>query len=317
MTNLDLFGGPPRAPSTDAAAPGVDPQDDRSDQGVAPGEAEPESQMDLFRDAPAEVAAHAAQRAVRALAVDEARRHLAMLRSLPAFARFVADGDACLELIERRDVRWRDVARAVPWIESTLWPATERFVPGEAMRLLRPALLALLHEPPPAQEATDARRAHPAHLWHLLGEPERAAAAIASDPRGLARADALMWHADLCEQAGLHALALADVVELCLSWPAQAEQWLGASPAWAARWATWCELDDALPMHAFPAWARLHCTHDLPLPDAGDDRSGADLLRAADRLARDPNDPDRRRALQQLSPVLLGVYLEGRAARSR
>jgi hypothetical protein len=316
--NLDLFGGPSRAPSTDAQVCSVEEVTDGGSDANAPVSSAAtavESQLDLFRDARAEIAANAARRAARELAVDEVRRCLAALRPLPAFAPFVADGDACLELIERRDPRWQDAARAVDWIELELLPAAKRFVPDAAAQLLRPALMALLNGASPAHGAVGRSRAHPAHLWQLLGEPAQAIAALEADPRWRDHPDTLAWHAALCEDAGLNTLALVDVVDLCLSWSTQAEHWLESNPAWAERWTAWCELDDALPMYAFPAWARLRCIQDVPVPDATDERPGAELLRVADQLACNPADLALRKALQRQSPALLSAFLEARRTR--
>lgn len=319
VDNLDLFGGPPRAPSADGGACTGEPGDDANGSNpanVAPAAASPESQLDLFRDSPAEVAANAARAAIRESSPDRARRFLVDLRALPAWSQFVADADACLELIERRDARWTDVPSAVQWIESALSPAAERVLPGEAMGLLRPALDALLPGASTVLDASTPLRGHRAYVWQLLGQPAQAAAAIEADARWQGRPDALAWHADLSEQAGLHALASRDVVELCLGWPEQAEQWLASSAAWVERWSAWCELDDVLPLHAFPAWARLHFTPEMPVPDATDPRPGAALLRIADELACDPEDLDLRKSLQRLNPVLLGLYLKRRGARN-
>jgi hypothetical protein len=316
-TNLDLFGLPiaaPAATATCADDAGVEEVEEVIEV-AAPEATTPDGQLDLFRHSPAEIAANTARRALCEHSVELVQQCIAALRPLAAYAQFVADCDACVELIERRDPRWRDVALAVDWVESELSPAAERCVPGNAARLLRPALLALLETMPSVQDAVGPHRAHPAYLWQLLGEPAQAVAAIEADARWRAHPGALVWHAELCEQAGLNSRALADVVDLCLSWPAQAEQWLGSSPAWAGRWNAWCDLDDALPMHAFPAWARLRCTSELPMPEAGDERPGAALLRLADELAHKPSDLALRKALQRKSPALLSAYLATRGIR--
>ncbi len=308
-SNLDLFGPPSAKPeaTADGAADADDPIKDAGTPSTAP-----DWQLDLFRHSPAEIAAHGARRALLAHSVAQAHQCLAALRPLPAYARFVADCEACIELIERRDNRWQDVARAVTWIETELAPAAERCMPGQAMHLLRPALLALVHRVPPATDCSGPHRAHPAWLWQMLGEPTQALAAIEADARWRAHPAMLVWHADLCEQAGMPARALPDVVELCLSWPEQAEQWLASSPAWAMRWNAWCDLDDALPMHAFPAWARLRYVSELPVHETGDARPGAALLRLADQLARSPADLAARKAMQRESPALLSAYLATR-----
>lgn len=317
-TNLDLFGPSIAAPAAACAVDDGGVEDaGRVVEVVTSCATVSDAQRDLFRDSPAEIIANTARRALCELAVERVRQCLVELRPLPAYAQFIADCDACLELIERRDPRWRDVALAVAWVESELSPAAERCVPGNAPQLLRPALMALLQTMPPVQDTAGRHRAHPAYLWQLLREPTQAVTAIEADARWREHPGTLVWHAELCEQAGLNQRALADVVALCLSWPAQAEQWLGSSPAWARRWSAWCDLDDALPMHAFPAWACLRHTNELPMPEAGDARPGAALLRLADQLARDPADLALRKALQRHSPALLSAYLAARSARDR
>lgn len=308
-SDIDLFGPPSAKPeaTADGAADADDPIEDAGTPSTAP-----DWQLDLFRHSPAEIAAHGARQALLTHSVEQAHEHLAALRPLPAYARFVTDCAACIELIERRDPRWQDVAQAVTWIESELAAAAERCVPGEAMQLLRPALHALLQAAPPASDTTRPHRAHPAYLWQLLGEPAQALVAIEADARWRSQPASLAWHGEICEQAGLHQRATVDVVELCLSWPAEAELWLASSAAWMARWNAWCELDDALPMHAFPAWTRLLHTGEIPMPEAGDARPGASLLRRADRLARAPSDLALRKALQRQCPALLSAYLAAR-----
>jgi hypothetical protein len=317
-TNLDLFDASiVRPTSTGACSEGVDAIGDTGVLEIeTPSPAAAESQLDLFRHSPAEIAAHSARIALRENSIEQVRHYLAQLHSLPGYARFVADCEACLELIERHDPRWQDVATAVTWIEAELAPAAERCIPDHAAQLLRPAWLALLRSMPPTQDAARPRRAHSAYLWQLLGEPANAVAAIETDPRWREYPETLVWHTDLCKQAGLDVRAMANIVELCLAWPTQAKHWLASSPAWTVRWNAWCELDDALPMHAFPAWVRLRYTSEIPLPDAGDTRPGATLLRLADQLARDPTNLVLRKTLQQRSPALLRAFLAARGSRN-
>lgn len=314
--NLDLFApvqqAMPSAPSVDA----IDTIEVvfESEPPALPG---PADQLDLFRDSPAEIAASAVRRALEAGSAALAREKLAPLRGLPAYARFVVDGECCLELIERRDARWRDATIAVPWIESELWPAAERCLPRSAMRLLRPALLALLDDIERAPLPGSTHHAHPAYLWQLLGEPAQAVLAIERDPHWQSDPQALLWHADLSERAELQARVQADVAELCFGWPDEAETWLGGSRTWAAPWTAWCDLDEILPVHAFPAWARLTRATEFPLPAAHDARPGAALLRSADALARQPTDLDLRRSLHAQSPALLAAFLVAQQRRSR
>ncbi|MCU0927287.1 MAG: hypothetical protein MUF44_15115 [Hydrogenophaga sp.] len=288
-------------------------------------------QLDLFRDSPAELTANRVRRSLLNFAVDEARDGLAALRSVSAYADFVVDGERCLELIERRDLRWQDVAQAVAWLEGELWPAAKRCLHTRAMVLIQPALRALLSRSvipqdvsaraDPAAPAIDQavvalpeRRAHPAYLWQLLGDAAQAVAAIERDPRWCMEAPLRYWHAELSEQAGMHDRVDADVVELCLAWPASAERWLGASRRWAAHWEAWCDLDESLPLHAFPAWARLIRGCDGPLPDPADQRPGAESLRLAVQLAQQPTDLRLRKALRDQCPALLAAFLSRRSA---
>ena len=93
-----------------------------------------------------------------------------------------------------------------------------------------------------------------------------------------------------------------------------AESWLSTSPNWARRWAAWCELDDALPIQAFPAWCRLSRAVEFPLPPDSDPRPGAQWLRSADRLARDSHNLALRKALHTQCPALLANWLADRTA---
>lgn len=274
----------------------------------------PEDQLDLFRHSPAEMAAAAARRALKDHAIERVREELTMLRSAPAYQPFIADAKLCLELIERRDVRWLDPGIAVPWIETELQPAAKRCLQGDAPLLVRPALQALLEHSEPRPFDPNCRHAHPAYLWQLLDQPAQAKAALELDSNWRDQVESLIWHAELSEQALLHEDVHADLLELCLAWPEAAESWLSTSRAWATRWNAWCELDDALPMHAFPAWCRLtRATEFLP-PPAGDQRPGSQLLRVADQLLGNATDLTLRKALNALCPALLAAFL---AVRSR
>jgi hypothetical protein len=313
--NLDLFAPAPEAVSALPSIAGVD-SIEALPESELPAPAGPADQLDLFRDSPAEIAASAARRALEAGSAALAREKLAPLRGLPAYVLFLADCERCLELVERRDARWRDAAIAVPWIESELWPAAERCLARSAMRLLRPALLALLDDIERAPLPGPTRHAHPAYLWQILGEPAQAVAAIERDPHWPGDPKTLIWHAELSERGELHARVHADVAELCFAWPDEAEAWLGGSRTWAAPWTAWCDLDEILPAHAFPAWARLTRATEFPLPAAHDTRPGAALLRCADALARNPADLALRKALHSQSPTLMAAFLEARGGRA-
>jgi hypothetical protein len=313
--NLDLFAGQASLQTT-PTQPGPETFDSTQFEPGLLFRIGPDDQLDLFVHSPAEIAATEARRALRILAAERARGHLVLLRQAPAYATFVADSDQCLELIERCDARWADPAVAVPWIEGELWQAADRCLQHDAMLLVRPALLALLESSEPRAFDPDCRHAHRSYLWQLLGQPAQAVAALEDDPRWRDRVETLLWHAELAEAAQLHERVHADIAELCLAHPDHAETWLSASRSWAARWSAWCDLDDALPMHAFPAWSRLTRASDFQLPAETDQRPGAQLLRMAHQLAADPTNLALRKALSALSPALLATFLAARAARN-
>jgi hypothetical protein len=273
----------------------------------------PEDQLDLFRHSQAEIAAAALRQALRDRDVERGLGQLRSLRKVPAYRQFVADAELCVELIERRDPRWLDPALAVPWIEAELRPAAERCVQRDASLLVRPALMGLLERCEPCRFDPDCRHAHPAYLWQLLGQPAQAVTALELDPHWCEQADSLIWHAELSEQASLQERVHADLVELCLAWPDAAESWLSASRAWAVRWSAWCDLDDALPMHAFPAWIRLTRATEFPPLPASDQRPGAQLLHVANQLAGNMTDLTLRRSLNALCPALLAAFLAERS----
>ncbi len=313
--NLDLFA----ASASTRPAPTPPPPTETGHQADEPDflfRIRPDDQLDLFRNSPAEIAATEARRALKDLDVERVRRQLATLRKAPAFAHFVADCERCVELIERRDPRWAAAAIAVSWIEAELWPAARRCLTREAMMLVRPALLALLGRSDERPFDAPNRQAHPSYLWHLLDEPAQAVAALELDPQWRDQADALVWHVQLSEQAQLHERVFADIAELCLSWPVDAESWLSSSRTWASRWSAWCDLDDALPMHAFPAWCRLTRACEFALPPASDQRPGARLLRIAHELAGNAADLNLRKALNAQCPALLAAFLISRGARA-
>lgn len=272
----------------------------------------PDDQLDLFRHSAAEMAAAAARQALKEHAADRARRHLSLLGQAPAYRQFFADGRMCLELIERRDPRWHDPAQAVPWIETELQPAAQRCLLRDAGLLVRPALLALIGLCEQRPFDPDRRHVHPAYLWQLLGEPVQAVAALELDLQWRDQMPALIWHAELSEQALFAERVSADVVELCLAWPDAAESWLSASRTWARRWSAWCELDDTLPVYAFPAWCRLTRATEFPSMPTNDERPGAQLLRIADLLVRNTGDLQWRKALNARCPELLAAFLAER-----
>ncbi len=268
-----------------------------------------EQQLDLFRHSTGELASYAARRALLELDPPTSRVHLATLRGMTGYQRFLADCEMCIELIERRDLRWLDPSLAVTWIQAELWPAAERCLQLDAMRLIRPALLALVENCRPAPLDPSCRQAHASYLWQMMGQPMLAVLAIEKDPHWQRQIEGLLWHAELSEQAQMHERTNADVLELCLAWPDAAESWLCASPGWATRWGAWCELDEELPIGAFPAWCRLMRAVEFPLPGAADERPGAQLLRTADLLIRHPDDLQQRKRLQAQSPTLLAAWL--------
>lgn len=311
--NLDLFSAQVSAP---AAA--------REPVEAAPAEGEPgflfrigpDDQLDLFRHSPAEIAATEVRRAIRARSVDQARRQLSGLRGAPAYARFIDDCDQCIELIERQDPRWRSAAHAVAWLEADLWPAASRCLQRDAMLLVRPALLAVLEGADGQPFDPERPQAHASYIWHLRDQPAQAVAALEADPQWSTHAAALSWHARWSESLGWHDRVHADVAELCFAWPQAAETWLSASPAWATRWSAWCDLDEAMPLHAFPAWCRLTRASEFPPPAATDQRPGAQLMRIAQQLAEAATDMPLRKALNALCPALLAAFLSARTARA-
>lgn len=312
---LDLFGPPAAVLSPPIPAPAeVEPADADPPWSGLLFRIGPDDQLDLFRHSPAQMAAARARRALGALDTAAARQHLSALSRMPDFAAFLADCEHCIELIERRDPRWTDPVNAVPWLESVLQPAAERCLQGDASLLTRPAWHALLEHAgaPPFDSAC--RHAHPSYLWQALGETARAISALEQDPRWRQQADALLWHAELCEQAQWSESLAADLLELCLDWPDDAEVWLSSSRTWSRRWANWCDLDDALPMQAFPAWCRLTRGVDFPLPPDSDQRPGAQWLRLAHQLVRDGQNLALRKTLKAQCPALLAAWLAERPA---
>ena len=304
---LDLSGAPA------AVAPGLhDVSDNTESPEPGPPQRTEPDQLDLFRHSPSELAANDVRRALLDRDAAGARRGLAALTVAPGYTTFVADCAMVIELIERQDARWADPAAAVPWIEMELWPAAERCLQRDALLLIRPALLALLDR---CERRFDpgCRHAHASYLWQRLGQPTQAVLALEQDPHWREPLEGLLWHADLSEQAQMHERVNADVFDLCLRWPEAAENWLNTSRAWSSRWFAWCELDDALPMHAFPAWCRLTRAVEFAIPDASDQRLGAQLLRTADQLARRSSDLALRKALHAQSPALLAAWLAERS----
>ena len=302
---MDLFGAP--SPASGNANDEI--------QGPEPGppqRTEPD-QLDLFRHSPSELAANDVRRALKERDAVGAGRYLAGLNGASGYATFVADCALCIELIERQDARWGQPAQTVPWIELELWPAAERSLQRDAMLLVRPALMAVLDRCEQHRFDPNCRHAHASYVWQLLGQPAQAALALEQDPHWREQLDVLLWHAELSEQAQMHERASADVLDLCLMWPDAAETWLSTSRAWSSRWFAWCELDDALPMHAFPAWCRLTRAVECSIPGASDQRPGAQLLRTADQLARNAKDLALRKTLQAQSPGLLAAWLTERS----
>lgn len=311
--NLDLFA----APSNPSAwsLPAVVAADVPAESGFR-SFFKPEDQLDIFRHSPIEIAATATRRALKKLDIGQARSQLTLLRQTPGQAGFIADADQCIELIEQQDGRWADTAIAVAWIETELWPAATRCLQRDALLLVHPALMALLERNTPSAFDVGCRHAHPSYLWQLLDEPTSAVAALELDPHWREQAPTLLWHAQLSEQAKLQERVSADVLELCVAHPEAAESWLSSSDTWELQWSAWSDLDELLPIHAFPAWCRLTYATEFAPQAATDQRPGAQLLRIAEQLASHPADLALRKALNALCPALLAVFLANRTARA-
>lgn len=286
------------------------------DHGLALDFRRPLDQLDLFVHTPAEQAAHRARRALQELAVERARAELLILQGSPGYASFVADALACISLIERSDPRWAQVESAVIWIEGELWPVAERLLGSGAWALVEPALVALVARCPDQAYDPLHPRAHASYLWSLLGEAARALAAVAAHPGWRDNPDVLLWHAQLSQQAGLAGSLLADCAELCFEFPEQAEELLAHNRSLGAHWDRHCEVEPALPIWSFPAWASLLGRLPFAAPDADDQRAGARLLAIALQL-RDSGGADvgLRRAIHALCPPLLQAYLAARTSR--
>ena len=313
LENLDLFGDP-AAPALLPATPDPVDQPEPLAESSFLFRIGPNDQRDLFKDSPADLAAGAIRAALKAQDLDQIRVELAQLRRYRTHELFVQDVERCIALIERDDVRWNDVATAVAWIESELGPAARRCLHRQADALIRPALLALIERAGPPPYCATPREGHPSYLWQALDEPIRAAAALETDPDWRMQASSLCWHADLSELSGDTRQLHADVAELCIAHPAEAEQWLATSRYWTARWSAWCDLESELPTHAFPAWCRLTRAVEFPVPDPDDQRIGAALLRLAQGLCSNAGaDLGLRKELRALCPELLAEFLSHRS----
>ena len=305
--NLDLFAPVPVAAPEPALS---------ADQHAS---ADPPStlrdQLDLFLHSDVEQAAARARRALRQLSVAQVRVEIAYIRAhSSSLERFARDIECCIEAIERRDPRWRDTGAAVRWIESELCPAAARALADHADVPVRVALRSLLAQADATPYRGETAHTHRSYLYHLLGEHQQAIAALVLDSAWRSSESALRWHAELSRARNDHAAVLADIAELCFEFPASAETQISASPSLATHWDEFCDVDSAMPVHAFPAWCRL--LHAVPFSSAGDPdtRPGGALLAIAAALASTAGaDLATRKSMQLHCPQLLSAWLRQRA----
>jgi hypothetical protein len=171
-------------------------------------------------------------------------------------------------------------------------------------------------------------RLHASHALARLGRWQEVRAAIEAEPHWRDQPLLLAPHAQACWRAGDRRAALADWLGLCWAHPDAAEAALGAGDCpdqWlAARWNEFCDLDphvdspaaQALDTADFPAWLLLvepALVADAPADPAAAGPERAAAYRAAQALARAPDDVAQRRALGAAHRTLLAVFLEVRA----
>lgn len=167
----------------------------------------------------------------------------------------------------------------------------------------------------------DPRRArlHASHCWADAGRWEAARASVESEPGWRDHPALILLHARACWRLGDVSAARQDWVGLCWEHPGAAEQALRAPDLADGRlavlWGEFNDLDCDLDTEDFPAWLLIRdpaWASGLAADRAPADRRG-DAFRLLHRLSHGGDDIDTRRALAEVHPVLLELYLRGRA----
>lgn len=207
----------------------------------------------------------------------------------------------------------QDPPLALEWMEDELGPLALKLLGERGSVVLQHCLRTLVTDLADRPLDPANPRRHISHLWRLMNQPGNALACLEAVPDWRHDAVAMRLHALASEAAGAEPQAICDWIELCLAHPEQAEEWLSESRLLGAAMEHWLDSEPELAIDAFPAWCvLLHGLRPAPM-DPNDTRHGARLFNAALALVRQGgSDTGLRRALQQLSPVLLRAYLANR-----
>jgi len=269
------------------------------------------SQLDLFRDTPADQSRARLRRCLMAEDLAGASSERALLIGFGALSEAeIRDLDALEALIALRLAP--DPRSTLEWLELELWPAAVRVLQLEAWPLVTKRLRSI----GAALEAVAYDPEHPAwhasHVWLLLNDWERVRVAIEGEAGWTGCGARLALHARACDHTGRHERAWIDRCELCFAHAHVAEQAMSEDDAIEGYWNEFLDLDPELDVAAFPAWCRL--LHGVPIAlYPSNNGYGARLLRAASMLAAAPAGIPERRTLQQLEPALLTHWLAARA----
>jgi hypothetical protein len=277
-------------------------------------------QLDLFHDGTAALLENEIRRALCERRVDAARRSVARLmqqapgHGLGSYLRLVEalEDQAGLAAGKRRPkarlaelesidaLACKLLGRRARDLVDPLWSAFAESLAGQPFDPAAPAL-------------------HAAAAWRRAGRWQQVRESVQGEPHWRDRPELLLAHAEACRRTRDLAAAMTDWMWLCWEHPEAAESALDAGAlgdlVLAGDWRAFLDLDPELPVEDFPAWLLLRdkglAAAVAPEAAPGDERG--EPYRLLHRLVTGEDSIDTRRALSEVHPGLLRLFLAKRA----
>jgi len=277
-------------------------------------------QLDLFHDSGAMLLEEEIRRALAERRLDAARRSVArLMRQDPGHANL----QAYLRLVQVLDeqsgpaaVRQRPNERLA---ELDTIEAVARKVLGRRARDLMDPLWSAFAESLAGQAFDPAAPGlHAAWAWRRAGRWQPVRDAVEAEPHWREIPGLVLLHAEACRRTRELAVAMQDWMWLCWEHPDAAESALGTGAAGdatlAGHWKAFLDLDPELPTEDFPAWLLLRepGLTAAVAPEAAPDDERGEPYRLLHRLVSGADDIATRRALSEVNPELLRLFLARR-----
>jgi hypothetical protein len=293
-------------------------------------------QLDLFYDSASVVLEQALREAVLARRFSAAREAADKLqRRDPEHAR-VRDWRRLIDYFERTShvpsakPCQADAAALLKDIDA-ITPVAVALLGAQARDYLALLWAALAHAADGIRFDPAEPRLHTSYALAQLGRWQQARAAIEAEPGWRDASGLLAPYARACQRSGDARAARTVLLAGCWAHPQTAERILSAGDCpdgrLAAHWSAFCDLDvgaaahvsaPALATEDFPAWCLLMdpaLAADAPADTMMADPDRIAAYRAAQALARAPDDLGQRRLLGAAQPALLATFLQRRCGK--